>query len=208
MTLKRIEYSRTAKPQGARPGGVRSCDRLSTLEGKGWYLMKWFKHDVDMGIDLKIQAVIHKHGLEGYAIWCLTLELLGREGPENGRIGRIDGLEMAIRGLMQVTGWQEGRKIKRILSTFSTLGLIDRKSFSSGNLYIPKFASRVDEYTQRKMNKISGENRDNVPYYKIRTDKIRKEESKTPDLSITSLKTLADGDPTIKTALQKMGVKV
>ena len=40
--------------------------------------MKWFKHDCDMHTDLKVQALYAKHGCEGYIVWIICLELLGK----------------------------------------------------------------------------------------------------------------------------------
>lgn len=36
----------------------------------------WFKHDKDMRNDPKILALRRRFGLEGYAVWCMTLEKL------------------------------------------------------------------------------------------------------------------------------------
>lgn len=36
----------------------------------------YFTHDSDMRNDLKIKALRNKYGLEGYAIWCMVLEVL------------------------------------------------------------------------------------------------------------------------------------
>ena len=36
----------------------------------------YFSHDTGMRNDLKIKAIRRKFGLEGYAIWCMMLEVL------------------------------------------------------------------------------------------------------------------------------------
>lgn len=36
----------------------------------------WFYHDSTMRNDIKVKALRHKYGLEGYAVWCCLLEML------------------------------------------------------------------------------------------------------------------------------------
>jgi len=125
--------------------------------------MKWFEHDVDMHTDLKIQTLIEKYGLEGYAIWCLCLEFVGKEGKK----GRLDGQTRWQEGVFKVTGWSnngEGKvKLKSILGYLAELKLIDSKSLKYGHLNIPKFTKRMDSYTKRKLRTISEQTTDNVP---------------------------------------------
>lgn len=40
------------------------------------YNADYFTHDADMRNDSKINALRNKFGLEGYAVWCMTLEVL------------------------------------------------------------------------------------------------------------------------------------
>lgn len=180
--------------------------------------MKWFKHDVDMTLDLKIQEVLAQHGLEGYAIWCMTLELLGREAPESAIscIKRVRNWKKALLFLSQI---KKEARLDKILETFAKIGLIDRNAFKKGDLYIPKFASRVDEYTQRKLGRISGQNPVTVPYYKIRRDKIRrdkrenrdlipKNDEKTERFSAPPLKEAIKNSESMKQIIERIGIKV
>jgi hypothetical protein len=144
--------------------------------------MKWFKHDCDMHTDLKIQNLIEKHGLEGYAIWNLCLEMVGKEGSK----GKIDGQLRWRQLISKVAGWSDNGKIDKIINTMASLDLICRKSLKYGNLYIPKFIKRADDYTSRKLRTQSEHPTDKVHLDKI-IDKIRKEKriDNTPDIPLS-----------------------
>lgn len=108
--------------------------------------MKWFKHDSDMHNDLKIITLISKHGIEAYAVWCLCLELVAKEGVQ----GRIKVDLRWQQGIVKVCSkvdsrWDEGR-LQNILESMGELGLICSKSLKYGNLYIPKFGKHSRNY--------------------------------------------------------------
>jgi len=107
--------------------------------------MRWFQHDCDMHTDLKIQNLMAKHGCEGYTIWCLCLELVGKEG-QKGIINSKSGWQ---NGLIRICGWPDKVKLTEILNTLADLNLINRKSLNYGNLYVPKFLKRSDNWTKR-----------------------------------------------------------
>src|SRR3990167_11404571 len=107
--------------------------------------MRWFKHDCDMHTDLKIQTLMEKHGTDGYAIWVICLELLGKEGKK-GLLNSKSGWQ---NGLLKVVGWSDNGKLISILKTMAELNLINPKSLKYGNLYVPKFIKRADDYTMR-----------------------------------------------------------
>ncbi|HCJ67019.1 MAG TPA: hypothetical protein DHV62_06770 [Elusimicrobia bacterium] len=144
--------------------------------------MKWFKHDCDMHTDLKIQSLLEKYGLEGYALWNLCLELLGKEGHK-GRLNTKSGWKNA---LLKISGWSANGKIDEILNVMGELSLICPKSLKCGNLYIPKFIKRTDDYTQRKLRTNSEQSTDNVRVDKNRIDKIRTEYIKIKGLDINN----------------------
>lgn len=171
--------------------------------------MRWFKHDADMSLDLKVQEVIHRHRYAGYSIWCFCLELVAREGFK-GRI--LKGLNWT-RSLKIMAAEENVKVINDVLKTLAELNLIDRKSFSKGDLYIPKMEKRVDEYTRKKLKKLSGQTPDNIRtisgQYPRKTrqdiDKTRQEETQE---TISSLKDLSKQNPDIKASLTKMGIAV
>lgn len=42
-------------------------------------LMRWFKHDTDASNDSRLKKLIKKHGLQGYGLFFLILELMTRK---------------------------------------------------------------------------------------------------------------------------------
>jgi hypothetical protein len=133
--------------------------------------MRWFKHDCDMHTDLKIQNLIEKHGLEGYAIFNLCLELLGKEGSK----GKIDGQLRWRQVILKVSGWSDEGRLDKVLETMAEQGLICGKSLKYGHLHIPKFVKRADEYTLRKLRTNSEHSTDNVRAEQNRTEVEKKE---------------------------------
>ncbi len=127
--------------------------------------MKWFEHDVDMHTDLKIQSLIDKHGLKGYAIWNLCLELVGKEGKK----GKLDGQTRWQEGLIKVYSRSiEGKdkvELEIILNDMSELKLICSKALKYGNLYIPNFMKRADNYTRRLLRKECEQGSNKVPLH-------------------------------------------
>lgn len=144
--------------------------------------MKWFKHDTDMHTDLKIQNLIEKHGAEGYAIFNLCLEMVGKEGTK----GKIDGRLRWKQLICKVVGWSDNGKLESIINSMAELGLICSKSLKYGNLHIPKFTKRADDYTMRKLRTNSEYSTDNVHLDKNRIDKIRIEYAKLRGLDINN----------------------
>ena len=149
--------------------------------------MKWFKHDVDMYTDFKIRTLIDKHGAEGYAIWILCLEFLGKEGEKKSKQGKrwsLDGETRWKEHLLNVVKWEANGKLDHILETLADLKLICSKSLKYGNLYSPNFKERADEYTRRQLRTMSEQDTDKVVLDKIRIDKIRIEYIKHKGLDI------------------------
>lgn len=145
--------------------------------------MRWFKHDVDMHTDFKIRELIEKHGIEGYAIWSLCLELIGKEGvkiSKNGstKVGRwcLNGQRRWKHHLLNICQWSDEGKLDAILLTLADLGLICSKSLKYGTLYVPNFRNRADDYTSRIVRTVYEQGSDNVHLEQNRTDKIRREE--------------------------------
>jgi hypothetical protein len=186
--------------------------------------MKWFKHDTDMCLDLKIREVIHRHGAEGYAIWCLMLELVGREGNSS----KVQGTLRWSREIAHLLGWRSDRVIVAVAKTMAELELIDSKSFKYGHLHIPKMEMRVDTYTARKFKQCSNNVRTNFEQTSnnVRVDKTKTRREKNTNMSMTknceditlherskkqsesgeSLISLSKQNPELKTALEKIGI--
>jgi hypothetical protein len=121
--------------------------------------MKWFTHDCDMHADLKIRHLIEKEGLEGYAIYNLCLELLGKEGKK----GRLKVETRWKKGLMKIAEWSDEGRLDNILSTLGELGLICPNSLKYGHLYCKSFMRRADNWTRRQLRSNSVETTEKVP---------------------------------------------
>jgi hypothetical protein len=133
--------------------------------------MKWFKHDCDMHTDLKVQILVDKHGIEGYAIFNLCLEMVGKEGKK----GKIEGQLRWRQLLLKIAQWSDEGKLNKIIETMAEVKLICSKALKYDNLYIPKFIKRADDYTLRQLRTNYGQTTDNVHVDKNRLDKIIEE---------------------------------
>ena len=132
--------------------------------------MKWFKHHTDAHNNLKFQKIFNEFGSEGYGLFWVCVELVGREG-ENFRIStKKDWISYLVKNS---TIPQD--KLKKILTAFGEIGLVDKKALNKGELYLPKLQERVDEYTD-KVGRKSRQDRESVGKEEKRTEQIRKEE--------------------------------
>ena len=153
--------------------------------------MKWFKHDVDMHTDFRMIELIQKHGAEGYAVWNLCLEFLGKEGEklasENRKFQLNSGKNW--KNHIQRVANLDNKKVEEILETLAELKLICHKSLKRGALYSVGFEKRADDYTTRKLRTMSEQDTNNVHLEKNRLDKIRIEYIKAIGLEESHLKT-------------------
>lgn len=118
--------------------------------------MKWFQHDCNMHTDFRVQELLKKHGADGYAVWNLCLEFLGRGGvkaPGRGRTWSLDGqtTEWWKTDLLNVLGWSDKARLDSILKTLADSKLLDSKSLARGNLSIPKFHELIDNWTRKSL---------------------------------------------------------
>lgn len=134
--------------------------------------MKWFKHQSDSYSNLKHQQIIAEYGLIGYGFYWVCLELVAQQGT-NCRIKGDKNWKMVLQYLTR----QKHEEMEKILASFATIGLIDKKGLENGDLYIPKMAEHSDEYTKR-VRRVSEQGTDNVPLEENRIDKNRIEQSR------------------------------
>lgn len=135
--------------------------------------MKWFKHETDAHTNLKLQAVVDKHGLEGYGFYWACVELIGLQG-ENFRVEAQKCWQSYLKKVMSI----DVDKQNIILQTFCEVNLIDKKAFKYGHLYIPKMEERSDDYTAR-LRRVSEQTTDNVHLEENRKEKKKKEKKRT-----------------------------
>ncbi len=141
--------------------------------------MKWFKHEGDAQMNLKLQSVIENFGLEGYGYYWACLELVAKEG-NNYLVNSDKDWKLYFKKFLNI----EIEKQEKILSFFSEKNLIDKNELINGNLYIPKLEERSDEYT-KKLRRISGQTPSNVLLEQNRIDKNRIEQNNTVTQSVT-----------------------
>ena len=150
-------------------------------------IVKWFTHDCDMHTDLKIQVLIQREGLEGYAVYNLCLELLGKEGKK----GRLDAstnwkncllkvcqggknffqqpklLSPQGRGKVEARSDEGGdiERLNNVLNTLAELRLIDSKALKYGHLHCKNFMKRADNWTKRQLRSNFGVSTQKVPLH-------------------------------------------
>lgn len=134
--------------------------------------MKWFKHQSDSYSNLKHQHVLSEHGLEGYGLYWICIEMIAQQGEEY----RIEKSKNWKRVLCYITRQKE-EKIDEFLKTFAETRLIDKDALAQGDLYIPKMAENADDYTNR-VRRVSEPATDNVHLEQNRTDKKRIEQNR------------------------------
>lgn len=122
--------------------------------------MKWYKHLVDSGDDPDIDSAVILFGPDGYYVFFRTLEIMAREfDVENP--GKNVFLWEFLRKKYRISA----RKLRKILSFFHQKNRILFRVFNDGRnemveLNCPKLKSLCDEYTQKKLSALSGQNRD------------------------------------------------
>jgi hypothetical protein len=129
--------------------------------------MKWIKHVVDSADDPDIDDSITLFGSDGYYVFFRTLEVMGREFDINSPGENTFSVEF-LRKKYRVS-WQ---KVVKVLSFFQErerifLKFLDKNRLPLIWLHCPKLQELTDEYTQKSLKKMSGQNhdmcRDKVP---------------------------------------------
>ena len=126
--------------------------------------MKWFKHESDAHMNLKLQAVIDRFGLVAYGYYWVLVEMVANQGT-NYCIKKDKEWSAHLKKFINI----EVTTQKKYLLYFGEKGLIDKASLIKGDLYIPKLEERSDEYTQ-KVKRKSGQTPDNVGLEENRRD--------------------------------------
>ena len=83
--------------------------------------MKWFKHMADSADDEKLAKLIGQHGMEGYGLWWLMLEVVAKQMPKDGT--KCD-VTYPLSYWMRLTGIYHHSHFKKILQSLSNLDLI------------------------------------------------------------------------------------
>lgn len=110
--------------------------------------MKWFKHDTNAFLDMKLQTIIQKYGMEGYGLYWFCLEHIAQKVEKHNL--RFT-LEYDATTISRLTNTRK-ELIQNILSDFLTLGLFDQYGT---HIVCKKMLTRTDEYTQKLINEIT-----------------------------------------------------
>lgn len=130
-------------------------------------LMKWFKHETDAHMNLKLQSVIDRYGLAGYGYYWSCVELVAKEG-ENYRIKSEKDWKIYFKKFLNL----EIEMQDTFLLFFAEKDLIEKKALNKGDLYIPKLEDRQDDYTN-KVRRKSVQDTDNIPLEENRKEEKR-----------------------------------
>lgn len=109
--------------------------------------MKWFRHESDSYSNIKLRAVLHDFGLEGYAVYWLCLELVAQQGSMHFELNNNRTWELSL----CTTSALDLDRLRAMLKRFGELDLICAKSLAEGKLSIPKMADYADTYTLRRV---------------------------------------------------------
>ena len=113
---------------------------------------EWFPHDVTMHQDTRIRALIHVHGLVGYAVWNLILETIAAAD------GFVAQLEAEERATMAEDWGIEQDILDHIIRYLATKGLLHiRKARGAGSWEIR--CDRLEERLEPMMAKRKAERR-------------------------------------------------
>ncbi len=103
-------------------------------------IVTYFFHDVDMRHDLKIIALMEKFGNDGYAVWCMLLEILTASKFEikfNNKI--IQQLSLDFR--------MDQERLSRIIDYMLEVGLVETHR---GKLFSTRLKERMTIFTSGK----------------------------------------------------------
>jgi hypothetical protein len=83
--------------------------------------MKWFKHMTDSADDEKLAALIGTHGLEGYGLWWLMVEVVAKQVPKDSTKCEVS---YPLSYWLRLTGIYHHKKFKMFIKSMDDLSLI------------------------------------------------------------------------------------
>lgn len=150
-------------------------------QGKEDQKMKWYKHESSARHDVKIKILMQNHGVEGYGIYFIMLEVIAEYAKENNiaEWGFVDKIH-SVETLAAEAGVTPD-KLRKVLETCNKLDLFQKKN---GRLFCEQILKRLDDYAQKiqRKNKKSEQSPDNVrtnsEQSSARIDKNRTEQNR------------------------------
>lgn len=119
--------------------------------------MKWFQHFSDSHTNGKHRQLIKKYGMEGYGLFWLCDELVGKEGHNLALKEKDDW-----KGMLEDISHLKKDLILEMVQFMAEMNLISKKSLSKGILAIPKLAKYSDDYSRRRIRTPSEQSPNNV----------------------------------------------
>lgn len=135
--------------------------------------MRWFKHLTDAADDEKLADILTEFGPEGYGVWWLLVEVIGKQMDSSPKCEASYSLDHWARKL-----YVSKRKTTSFLTVFSEKNLIFLEYDNSNVLgkiivKIPKMLNFRDEYSKK-----SGQPPDKVPTISGAREQKKKESKK------------------------------
>lgn len=133
--------------------------------------MKYFGHDCDAGDDSKLSMVIIKYTILGYGVYFRCNELIGRTISRHCT-------ECVLQENLVVLEHKFGvpqEKIKEMLEYFVEIDLFDKTE--DGKYRNLKLLKRLDEYTKKYVDTVSGQPRENVRNKEKKRNEIKRNEN-------------------------------
>lgn len=109
--------------------------------------MKWFKHDSSASVDVKLERLMIKYGMEGYGLYWFCLEMIARTVEKHN-------LTFELEHDAEVIAHRVGmnyKKVQDIMTYMVEIGLFEN---DRGVITCLKMATRTDEYTQKLLKNL------------------------------------------------------
>jgi hypothetical protein len=111
--------------------------------------LRWFKHMSDASDDEKLADVLTEFGPEGYGVWWLLVEVVGRQMDSSPKCEASYSLDLWARKL-----YVSKRKTTTFLTVFSEKNLVfleydNSNAIGKITVKIPKMLNFRDEYSRK-----------------------------------------------------------
>jgi hypothetical protein len=138
--------------------------------------MKWVQHQSTSHNNLKFQTLLAEFGMAGYGKWWVCVELVAAQG-QNYRIKS----EKNWKDYLKKVFGDNNEQLEKFLEVCGSSNLIEKASLKKGDLHIPKMSEYCDDYSKKKVRRVSGQDTDNIPLEEKRREEKIKEEKRIED---------------------------
>ena len=148
--------------------------------------MKWFQHQSNAYTDIALKEIVADFGMIGYGFYWICCELVAQQGKNY-----VISSQKSWKNVLKLNSTLSLEKIDELLSRFSDLNLISKKSLLNGALAVPKMKNYSDNFTKYPQSHFKVTSKSLQSHFdknridKKRIDKNRKEEKfKKPDYDL------------------------